>query len=147
MDYAFAVRVSESFGDLLADFADAIHGDAFALFHGIGQRLPVHKLHHQEGHSFVFSHVEDGHDAGMSQGTGGACFAVEALAEFVALLACQCAGEDGFHGDGAVHGGVACKEHGTHGPVTQLVHNLVSPNFLRFVHSLVCPTLKHFSVP
>ncbi len=85
MNHALAMRVAEGISDLLADFADAVEGEALAFLDGVGKSAALNKLHHQEGRAVILAHVEDGHDAGMRQHAGGAGLAIKTRAVFFAL--------------------------------------------------------------
>ena len=137
MNHAVAVRVSEGFGDLLSDLADAIKRRPLALLHGVGQGLAIDEFHHQKRHAFILADVKDGHNSGMRQGACGASLAVEALAELSALVASQVRRKDGLEGDDAIHCGIFGAEDAAHGAVAKFIDDFVPPDILRNRHSLI----------
>ncbi len=126
VNHALAVRVAESFSEMLADLADAVERKPLAFFHGVGEGRALDKFHHQKGRALMLAHVEDGHNAGMRQNARGARLALEACAVLFALRAFERGGMDGFDGDDAAYGGVACLENAAHRAASQLLDNLVA---------------------
>ena len=130
MNHALAVRVAESLGDLLADFANAIEGEPLALLDGVGECPALDKFHHQEWRALILADVEDGHNSGMRQNAGRARLAVESRAILFALSAFERRGMDGFESDDAADGRVAGLEDAAHGAAAQFLDNLIPANAL-----------------
>ena len=84
---ALFMRVSDGIGDLLADFANALERQAFALFHGSVERLAVDELHHQKGQALVLADIEHSNDSRVGEASRGLCLAIKSLAKLAALLA------------------------------------------------------------
>ena len=141
MNHALAVRVSQGFGNLLADLADALQRGALAPFDGIGERSSRHEFHHQKRHALVLADIEDGDNSGVRQSAGGARLAEESLAVFAALIAGQRRGENGLDGHDAVHGRVLGAKDAAHGAVAQFIDDLVPSDGLWCAHSLIGITL------
>ena len=93
---AALVRVAQGLGNPLADLADAIKAHALAAFQRVGESLSADELHHQKGHALVLAHIEDGNNAGMRQGAGGARFTVKALAKIASPFAGKHQRDDGL---------------------------------------------------
>ena len=106
MNHALAVRIAEGVGKLLADLADAVERKPLALFHGAVEGVTLNKLHHQKGRAFVLAHVEDGHDAGMSQNAGSARLTIKTRAVLRGLRPSERGGMDGLESHDAAYGGV-----------------------------------------
>ena len=128
------VRVSQRFGDLLANFADAVERQPLAFFYGVGQRLAADELHHQKGQAFVLAHVEDRNNSRMRQRSRRARFPVKPLAKIVSLLAGQHQRNDRLQRDHAIHGRVFRAVHGSHRAMAQLFQDFVSADFFWRVH-------------
>ncbi len=89
----------------------------------------------------MLTHVEHGDDARVGQAAGGAGFAVEALAELLALLAGQYQGNDGLQGDDAIHRRVLGAIDRAHGAMAQFGEDLVTPDLFGRIHKAGTPIL------
>ena len=138
MYHAFAVRVTQRFGNLLADFAHPVERIPLALLDDVGQRSAVDKLHHQKGRAFVLAHVKDRHDSGMRQNARCARLAVESRAILLGLRAFERRGMDGLESHEAAYGRVARLEDATHRALAQLLDNLIPSNHSGCVHGVDC---------
>ena len=135
VDDAMFVGVAKGFGDLLAEFADALEREAIAGLGGVRESLSLDVFHDQKGKTILLADVENRNDAGMREAAGGAGFAVEALAIFIALRAAEGDRVNGFQGDDAIHGGIACEEDGAHGAMATLLDDLVAADFCSLGHN------------
>ena len=138
MDHALAVRVTEGVGELLADIADAIEGEALTLLHGTVEGVTVNKLHDQKGRAFVLAHVEDGHDGGMSQHAGSASLTIKTRTVFRGLLPTERGGMDGFESHDAAYRRVIGFEDAAHRAASQFCDDFVSSNKSRGGHGVDC---------
>jgi len=141
MNYALAVRVSQGFGDLLADLADALQRRAIALLDGIGERSSRHEFHHQKRRALVLANIEDGDYSGVGEGAGGACLAKNRWRYSLLCSPASAPGRNGLDGHDAVHGRVLGAEDTAHGAMAQFIDDLVPSDNLWCAHSLIGITL------
>lgn len=86
VDDAVGVGEGESFGDFDRDFAGVIGAESALFFDSFSESLTVQELHCEVVASGLFGNIVDGYDVGVDKGSGGFCFAHEALDTIFFLL-------------------------------------------------------------